>query len=94
MGNYVVLVSGLRLRDHSLKQLKQVLIMLRRNCVLYPSANPECLRIIFGLKRDDVTWDWRKLHNEELNDLYCSYTILRVKKSKRMIWAAYVAHIG
>jgi hypothetical protein len=68
MGNYVGLVSGLRVINHS---LKQVLIMLRRNCVLYPSANPECLGIIFGPKRNDVTWDWRKLHNEELNDLYC-----------------------
>jgi hypothetical protein len=38
------------------------------------------LRRIFGPKRDEVTEEWRKLHNEELNDLYCSPTILRVIK--------------
>ena len=38
------------------------------------------LRRIFGLKRDEVTWEWRKLHNEELNDLYCSPNIARVIK--------------
>jgi len=38
------------------------------------------LRRIFGPKRDEVTWEWRKLHNEELNDLYCSPHIFRVIK--------------
>ena len=42
------------------------------------------LRRIFGPKRDEVTGEWRKLHNEELNDLYCSSNIVRVIKSKRM----------
>jgi len=42
------------------------------------------LRRIFGLKRDDVTGEWRKLHNEELNDLNCSPNIIRVIKSRRM----------
>jgi hypothetical protein len=41
------------------------------------------LRRIFGTKRDEVTGEWRKLHNEELNDLYCSPNILRVIKSKK-----------
>ena len=36
------------------------------------------LRGIFGVKRDEVTWEWRKLHNEELNDLYCSLNIIRL----------------
>jgi hypothetical protein len=45
------------------------------------------LRGLFGPKRDKVTGEWRKLHNEELNDLYCSPTILRVTKSRRMVWA-------
>jgi len=42
------------------------------------------LRGIFGAKRDEVTGEWRKLHNEELNDLYCSANIFRVIISRRM----------
>jgi hypothetical protein len=42
------------------------------------------LRRIFGSKRDEVTREWRKLHNEQLNDLYCAPNIIRVKKSRRM----------
>jgi len=42
------------------------------------------LRRIFGPKRDEVTGEWRKLHNEELNDLYCSPNIVRVIKSRRI----------
>ena len=42
------------------------------------------LRRIFGLKRDEATGEWRNLHNEELNDLYCSPNIVRVIKSRRM----------
>jgi hypothetical protein len=42
------------------------------------------LRRIFGPKRDEVTGEWRKLHIKELNDLYCSPTIVRVMKSRRM----------
>jgi hypothetical protein len=45
------------------------------------------LRRIFGPRRDEVTWEWRKLHNEELNDLYCSPDIARVISSKKMRWA-------
>jgi hypothetical protein len=52
------------------------------------------LRKIFGPKRDEVTGEWRKLHNEELNDLYCSPNIVRVIKSKRMRWAGHVACMG
>jgi len=52
------------------------------------------LRRIFGPKRDDVTWEWRKLHNEELNDLYFSPSIARVIKSRRIRWAGHVARMG
>ena len=52
------------------------------------------LRRIFGLKRDEVTREWRKLHNEELNDLYSSPNIVRVVKLKRMRWAGHVARLG
>jgi len=52
------------------------------------------LRRIFGLKRDDLTGDWRKLHNEELNGLYCSPNIVRVIKSRRMRWEGHVARTG
>jgi len=47
-------------------------------------------RRIFGAKRDEVTGEWRKIHNEELNDLYCSPNIVRVIKSIRMRWAGHV----
>jgi len=49
------------------------------------------LRGIFGPKRDEVTGEWRKLHNEELNDLYCSPNTVREIKSKKMRWAGHVA---
>jgi hypothetical protein len=49
------------------------------------------LRRIFGPKRDEVTEDWRKLHNEELHNLYSSPNIIRMIKSSRMRWAGHVA---
>jgi len=49
---------------------------------------------IFGPKRDEVTGEWRKLHNEDLNDLYSSPSIFRVIKSRRMKWAGHVARMG
>ena len=49
------------------------------------------LRRIFGPKRDEVTREWRKLHDEELNDLYCSPNIVRVIKSR---WAGHVGRMG
>jgi hypothetical protein len=52
------------------------------------------LRRIFGPKRDEVTREWRKLHTEELSDLYCSPIIVRVMKSRRLRWAGHVARTG
>jgi hypothetical protein len=49
------------------------------------------LRRIFGLKRDEVTGECRKRHNEELHDLYSSPSIIRIMKSRRMRWVGHVA---
>jgi hypothetical protein len=52
------------------------------------------LRRVFRPKRDEVTREWRKLHNEELNDLYSIPNIVRVIKSRRMRWAGLVVRMG
>jgi hypothetical protein len=67
--------------------------ILREECRLRIYDN-RVLRRMLGPKRDEVTGEWRKLHNEELNDLYCSLNIVWVIKSRRMSWAGHVAHMG
>jgi hypothetical protein len=52
------------------------------------------LRRIFGPKRNEVTGEWRKLHNEELLNLYSSPNIIRMNKSRRMRWAGHLARMG
>jgi hypothetical protein len=68
-------------------------LILREECRLKVFEN-RVLRRIFGPKREELTVDWRKLHNEELNNLYSSSSIIRVIKSRRMRWAGHVARMG
>jgi len=65
----------------------------REECRLRVLEN-RVLRRIFGPKRDEVTWEWRKLHNEELNGMYSSPNIIQVIKLRRMRLAGNVASIG
>ena len=62
--------------------------------IRFLAGNLFSLRRIFGPRRNEVTGEWRRLHNEELNDLYSSPNIVRVKKSRRMRWAGHVARMG
>ena len=66
-----------------LHKCETLLLTLREECSLRVFEN-RVLRRIFGPRRDEVTGDWRKLHNEELNDLYSSPNIIWVIKSRRM----------
>jgi hypothetical protein len=68
-------------------------LTLREECRLRVLEN-RVLRRIFGFKRDEVIGEWRKLHNEELNDLYYLPNIIRVIKSRRMKWTGHVARMG
>jgi hypothetical protein len=52
------------------------------------------MRGIFGPKRDELTDEWRKLHNKKINDLYSSPNIIRAIKSRRMEWTRHVPHMG
>jgi hypothetical protein len=64
------------------------------NFVYYTSVFQDLLGRIFGLKRDEVTGDWRKLHNEELHNLYSSPSIIRMMKSRRMRLAGHETRMG
>jgi hypothetical protein len=66
---------------------------LREECRLRVFEN-KVLRRIFGPKRDEVTGEWKRLHNKELYALYSSPNIIRVIKSRRLKWAGHVARMG
>jgi hypothetical protein len=68
-------------------------LTLREDCRLRVFEN-KVLRRIFGPKRDEVTGEWRRLHNKELYALYSSPSIIRVVKSRRLRWAGHVARMG
>ena len=98
--HYIFHVSGLRVKIYRTIILPVVLygfetwaLTLREERKLRVFENM-VLRRIFGPRRDEVTGEWRRLHNEELNDLYSSPNIVRVIKSRRMRWAGHVAHMG
>ena len=69
------------------------LLTLREEC-RFRVVESGVLKGIFGPKRNEVTVEWGKLHNEELNDLYSSTNIIQVMKSRRLRWAGHVAHLG
>jgi hypothetical protein len=68
-------------------------LILREEGMLKVSEH-RVLRRIFGLMRDEVTGEWWELHNDELNDLYCSPNIVCVIKSRRVRWAGHLADMG
>jgi hypothetical protein len=68
-------------------------LQLRQECRLRVLEN-RVLRRIFERKRDEVTGEWRRLHNKELYVLYCSPNIIRLIKSRRLTWAGHVARMG
>jgi len=98
--SFSVLSKNFKIKIHTTIILPVVLygcetwsFTLRKECRLRVFEN-RVLRRIYGPKRDEVTGEWSKLHNEELNDLYSSPNIVWVTKSRRMCWAGQLARIG
>jgi hypothetical protein len=72
-----------------LLRVSQPKFVLCELCSISTTAN-RILRIIIGMGRDEVTGVWRKLHNEELHNLYSSPSIIRIMKSRKIRWAGHV----
>jgi len=92
-------IQNLKIKIHRTIILSVVLygcgawsLTLREECRLRVLES-RAVRRIFGPKRDEVTGEWRKLHEEKLNDLYSSPNIVQVIKSRRR-WVGHVAHMG
>jgi hypothetical protein len=81
-------------RQSSYVLLKYVIERRSQLRRLYSVYDRQVLRRMFGPKRDEVTGEWRRLHNKELYVLYSSPSIIRVIKSRRLRWARHVAHMG
>jgi hypothetical protein len=73
------------------RHLQKLIVASLRNDKVFENG---VLRRIFGPKRDEVMGGWRKLHNEELHNLYTSPSVIRTFKSMRMRWAEYITQIG
>jgi hypothetical protein len=73
---------------------ENVKIRIRKYIILMRMFEDRVLRRTFGPKRDEMSGDWGKLHNEELHNLYTSPNIIRTMKSRRIRWAGHVAPMG
>ena len=89
-----LLSSNLKIKIHRTIILPETWSLTLRKELRLRILENRVLRRIFGSKRDEVTGEWRKQHNEELNDLYSLPSIVRVIKSRRMRWAGHVARMG
>jgi hypothetical protein len=85
---------GLRTPHRKKKLLRTIYTSLGPGPILWINVENRVLRRIFGPKKDEVTGGWRKLHNEELRDLYSSPSIIKMIKSMRMRWAGHGARMG
>jgi hypothetical protein len=91
--SFQFLLNSLLIKDVVLFGCETWSLTLRKEHRLRVFEN-RVLRRIFGPKRDEVTGDWRKLHNEELHNLYSSPNIIRMIKSRRMRWEGHVGRMG
>jgi hypothetical protein len=92
---YVARIEGNRISDRGVMRIPEVKRLLGRLGLRWDdNIKMGFKENIFGPNRDEVTGEWRKLHNEEQKSLYSSPNILRVIKSRRMRWAGHVARMG